>query len=353
MVSITTPIMGSLPIFIARRPVLQILALVLLLAVLLVMKESRYPGGDNTEGIHITDVLQQESQIITNEQRENLDIISTKYMEVIENDNLPELSPTVESPLVVVLLASTPRSGSSMMGQLLNSMDENSVYFFEPLYPIKHTPCIENAECVGEHLAKRYMCNGTKIKECMSASTRVIKLVRGTLETVSSVLKDERYNVKLIHLTRDPRGALKSISVAGWDSDPTARCKEINEDMEEFEQLSNIYPGRVMKISYERFCVDFDTATRDIYKFLYGKNDLPKSVVQYLEDHMQENEKGYRNIHRNASSHYQEWRLEIKEAFLQKIEQEPYCQTILSNLRYALFGTKEKALNLSYPLFLD
>ncbi|CAL4155407.1 unnamed protein product, partial [Meganyctiphanes norvegica] len=270
----------------------------------------------------------------------------------IPNELSIKLASSVDSPLIVIILSSLPRSGSSMMGLLLSSMDENSVYFFEPARPIRNSECIVDAKCLGDHLARYYNCKASKAKECQQSSLRVIKLVRGSLEDVGYVLSDSENEVKVIHLTRDPRGALRSIASAGWDSNPERRCKEVNQDMETSALLAEKYPGKVMNISYERFCIDSESYTKKIYHFLYGKVPLPERTVNFMNDHMHIEKKGFVNTHRETSSHYQEWRKEIKLQIFQSVENDKFCQLIIQKMGHNLFGTLDKLRNYSYPFFV-
>ncbi|CAL4155410.1 unnamed protein product, partial [Meganyctiphanes norvegica] len=253
-----------------------------------------------------------------------------------------KVAPSVDLPLIVILLSSLPRSGSSMMGLLLSSMDDNSVYFFEPVRTIRKSKCKVDAKCLGDHLAKFYNCKASKVKECRRSSMRVIKLVRGSLEDVGYVLSDSKHEVKVIHLTRDPRGALRSIASAGWNSNPERRCKEVNEDMEISALLSEKYPGKVMNISYERFCIDSESYTKKIYRFLYGNDHLPKRTVKFMTDHMHIQKKKKFGTYRETSSHYQEWRKEIKLKIFQRVENDLFCQLIIKKMGHNLFGTLDK-----------
>ncbi|CAL4169142.1 unnamed protein product [Meganyctiphanes norvegica] len=259
---------------------------------------------------------------------------------------------SIEKPLVVVLLSSLPRSGSSIMGQLLNSMDDDSVYFFEPLFWIRKSPCLTNSTCIGKSLYKHYSCHGFKPKICPNSKLRVMKLVRGSLEDVSIVLSDPSYNVKLIHLIRDPRGAALSIKKSGWYNNATILCKEVLGDMDTFNILNKKFPGRVMNIAYERFCKSTQEKTEDLYNFLYGKRDLINRTKVFMKEFLHSEEKGGRNIHRDSESHYQEWRHQMKESFLQEIEREPMCQEIIHRMGYALFGSKNKLIDDTYPLII-
>ncbi|CAL4085695.1 unnamed protein product [Meganyctiphanes norvegica] len=280
---------------------------------------------------------------------------------VVEKNSPESLSVVVEknppdSPLVVILFSSTQRSGSSMMGELLSTMD-NSQYWFEPFKKINHTDCYENRKCSGEYLSLTYKCileSKYAYKKCLSTSSRVIKLVRGSLADMSVALTDPEFNVKLIHLTRDPRGSLNSIP-RSWGSggdNPSVRCKEIDEDMETYSQIEPMYPGKVMNMSYERFCIDALGKTIEMYNFLYGKTDIPDKTKKYLETHMTGASNGYFNTVRDTTSHIHEWRKQIKESFFYKIEKESYCQAIINKMGYKILGSIDSVRNISVSVFL-
>jgi hypothetical protein len=88
-------------------------------------------------------------------------------------------------------------------------------------------------------------------KYCSDIGPRLIKTVRLRVPFVEDLLKDADIssNLRIVMLTRDPRGVMTSRSSMYWCenphcSDPEFACKDLDDDLEAAVRLKNKYPGK-------------------------------------------------------------------------------------------------------------
>lgn len=297
-------------------------------------------------------------------------------------------------PLVVLVLSSMPRGGSTLLTELLSSV-QDSVTFFEPLWHIEKTKCYEDEECTTRYLADVFSCSfkqefedwfkaksmffhyfspqarqcqkkrgeaniaclkGMNLRMlCETAPLVVVKVIRARLAWLHNMLEDSLINLKVIHLTRDPRGSLSSIIKFGWDSDPYSRCSGLKDDLDTYEKVRELFPSKVMQVRYEHLCLTPEDTTKGIFRFLYGNATLPSQVTSFLQEHMLSGARkgGNMSTFKNSSQEYQAWRYKIKDKYLKAIEAEPTCVYSIQHMGHALFGSQAAATNPTLPLFVD
>ncbi|KAG0728297.1 Carbohydrate sulfotransferase 3 [Chionoecetes opilio] len=298
------------------------------------------------------------------------------------------------APLVVLVLSSMPRGGSTLLVELLSTIQE-SVVLFEPLWFIEKIKCFEDEACLTTYLADVFSCSfkedfetwlkgkglffhyfneqarhclaekneakATCLKDmnlralCAAAPVVLVKVIRARLALLHNMLEDTLINLKVIHLTRDPRGSLNSIVRFGWNSDPQSRCGDLEDDLKTFEKVRQVFPSRVMQVRYEQLCLAPEATTRDIFSFLYANATLPGPVSGFLAQHMLSGvkKKGNMSTFKNSTQEFQAWRLKISENQLKVIEKEPTCQWSIKHMGHALFGSLAAANNLSLPLIIN
>jgi len=236
-----------------------------------------------------------------------------------------------------VLVATTWRSGSTFLGDLLNHYP-GVFYYFEPLhYYAQLDPqqrakaqdeaeflrslytCSFNAKNVGflHHVAnpnnkfllknhnKRLWnsCANVLPKEtmcllpeylntvCPLYPIKLIKTVRLRVAKVEPLLQDPALDLKVILLVRDPRGVYNSRGsgpVTTWCSkdicaDPAVGCRDLAEDLRAAQDLAVRYPGAVTLVRYEDLSLEPEDTTRQLLDFL----DLPWHTVMdtYIDSH--------------------------------------------------------------------
>ncbi|KAG7159369.1 carbohydrate sulfotransferase 3-like [Homarus americanus] len=307
------------------------------------------------------------------------------------------LSPpaTSSSPMFVLLLSSLARGGSTFMSELLSTI-QRSIVYFEPLWYIEKMECIQDPLCATEYLLAAFTCtfkpdfekwlmgrhgffsyfnadvrvclmmkdnkskneclNKLSLPEmCRAAPVRIMKVIRGRISWLKDILSDPKINLKIIHLTRDPRGSLNSISKFGptWPHDPHERCSVMKDDMDAYDKLSPKFPSKLLQVHFEDLCLHPENAIGNIFKFLFGNSSLPTATQRYINLHMNTEVKpNAMGTIKKSKSEFEAWRYKIPERLLSKVEVEPVCLYTIHRMRHTVFGTLERVRNSSIPLIL-
>ncbi|XP_063615223.1 carbohydrate sulfotransferase 3-like [Penaeus indicus] len=295
---------------------------------------------------------------------------------------------------IVIMLGSTARSGTSLLGELL-SQQKNALYLFEPeLFVRQHSGQKVTQELGMKHMKDMIYCRFDetfitflhrrsspfnifrhpvtktncrnwdscltipKLTEaCRAEPTRIMKVIRLRMAWMRELLDDPKYDVRVVHLVRDPRGSLYSMAKLHLHKlMPEYHCPLIYDDLVSAPKLMAEYPGRVISVTYEQFCLDpVDTATR-VWRILSGdeRASLPVMWSEYIAKHVHRTSTkriAAYGTFRNSAEQYQSWRDNITEDALTKIEE--HCQPSLELLGYNIFGDIKNARNLSVPLFAE
>ncbi|XP_068214696.1 carbohydrate sulfotransferase 3-like [Palaemon carinicauda] len=317
----------------------------------------------------------------------------TSYVQLDEPDDL-ENNPKAtqaDKTLFILLVSSSGRSGSTMMSELLGTLD-STVVFFEPIWMTKKEPCYLNGQCVPELLSSLASCSYRedfgewlrwkdlflryyhpealrcfqKPKEgngrcrrnldlrglCHRSKIRVAKVIRSRLSWIEGMLKDESLNMKVVYLVRDPRGSLASIQKLGWGSLPSKQCPLLDTDLKDFERMSKLYSEKLYRVQLERLCIQPQETVTELFRFLFDDPTLPEGVRRFMGQHMNAatSSSGVMNTVKNSSEEYQAWRWKISEEMLLDIEKEPTCQSAIRTLGHVIFGSYKNALNASVSL---
>lgn len=296
-----------------------------------------------------------------------------------------------EGEVEVAVVSSMPRSGSTLLAQILAS-PSNSVLFFEPLSYYHKVPCFQNGSCVANSIKALFDCVfddqfDAWLKEkdlfveyyhpsvarcflwprvgssacrrqldlralCRGARVKVVKVIRSRLSWLETLLDSSR--VKIIHLTRDPRGALASISRMGWKSNPSRRCADLNADLDSYASLSARYPGRINQVSLEELSQNPVEVTRNLFHFLSKDSVIGEPTKKFLSEHTNASHawpnEGNMDTHRNSAQELEAWRVSVTERQLLSVEQDPQCRAAITRLGHILFHTVENARNFSVYL---
>ena len=234
------------------------------------------------------------------------------------------------------LVATTWRSGSTFLGDLLNHYP-GVFYYFEPLHYYSHMSEEERAEAEEplEFLRSLYSCSFTESNEgflkhvaensfllakhnkrlwnscshlkhgemiCLSPEylnqicslhpIRLIKTVRFRVAKVEKLLQDPAMDLRVVLLVRDPRGVYNSRGsgpVASWCkekeecADPTVGCRDLADDIVAAEGLTARYPGKVTLVRYEDLSLSPEQTSRHLLNFV----DLPwtEAISNYIDTH--------------------------------------------------------------------
>ena len=266
---------------------------------------------------------------------------SQPYSEALPGWTLLRDNTTIGSPLRMdqrqqILLLSTWRSGSSLLGDLLSNLP-GAFYTFEPLYMYYWSGAMPARDKVGKdimelildcklqsELKKRLgywtrdnevfftarnlrtwdvcstasywsqLCYHPKLwqQTCAIYPTQVIKTVRLRVSDAKAFLKNTKMypNLKAVVLVRDPRGVIHSRRrFLQWCNTPacantTVVCDHMSRDLSAARALVKRYPERVILVRYEDLIQDpYHTVDR-----LFGTLGLPRTqyTENFLSSHM-------------------------------------------------------------------
>jgi len=237
-----------------------------------------------------------------------------------------------------ILVATTWRSGSTFLGDLLNTGNPGVFYYFEPLHYYSQMTKEEKAEAdePEDFLRSLYTCSFTSRnvgflhhvavpankfllknhnkrlwnscanllpretmclmpeylnKICPLYPIRLIKTVRLRVAKVEPLLQDPAMDLKVVMLVRDPRGVYNSRGsgpVTTWCkqdmcANPTVGCRDLADDIQAAEDLAARYPGSVTLVRYEDLSLMPEETTRHLLEFL----DLPwtEAMSNYIDTH--------------------------------------------------------------------
>ncbi|XP_068214700.1 carbohydrate sulfotransferase 1-like isoform X4 [Palaemon carinicauda] len=298
-------------------------------------------------------------------------------------------------PLIILLLSSSGRSGSTLVSNLLRTRG-NSVLFFEPLYKTmnyKIDPCHTNGTCVARYLkgiaeceyseefeqwfktwtvfysyfhlevktcltyaTDKSNCKAIDIRSrCRNATVRIIKVIRSRMAWIEDLLKDDSLNVKLIYLTRDPRATLASYRHMGWNNSPARQCHDMDQDLQTFARFAHLYPGRTHRIQLEALSINLEPTVEGLFDFLYGNRIIYDEAEAFINKNMRSKRKvtSYLHIVANSSVEYQAWRWEISAKLLRAAEKDLVCQDVFEQLGHTVFGSLRRARDEKVPLLDD
>lgn len=283
--------------------------------------------------------------------------------------------------LFVLVLASMARSGSSVFSRILSTR-QDSVLFYEPLWLKQKTSCLETGDCVNNYIKTIFQCTftvefeywlkgkpqffnyfseearlgswvGEELKSriyfdlrgaCQNSPVRIIKVIRSRLSWVEQLLDDPNFNLKIIHLTRDPRASIFSNRRIGFPSDPYKRCGALNADLEKFSELVARYPTKLTQVSFETLCQNPSLTVSKLHSFLYGDPTIPQLTMQFTNLMF-----GY-NEQNPTGMRFQAWRNSISEELLSEIENEPLCRSAITKVGHVVFGSISNTRNTEIKL---
>lgn len=320
--------------------------------------------------------------------------ILTGILQNVNEEKTVDASPQPSPPTMVMLFSSTPRSGSSFLSELLSTYSQSLVFFFEPNHKIEKVPCIKSEECLTKYLSDKFLCEwdddfqnwflsrqmflsffnkNAKIcydkkpkhktscfesinlkDQCFKSEIRMMKIIRGRLNLLETMISDPNINLKIVQLYRDPRGFMKSINkFKAWNHEPSHFCKGLEEDMITYFAILEKYPENILRISYEHFSMDPHNNTKYLFEFAFGSRVLPESTLKYLHTHTEgKTENAVMSRTKNTNYIYQEWRTKIDSKLLSDVENDPYCEAAIRMMNHRIFGSLVNAKNMSLSLFL-
>jgi len=313
-----------------------------------------------------------------------------------------------------ILIATTWRSGSTFLGDLLNHYP-GSFYYFEPLHYIyKHLDaklpldkisflkslyrCEFDANNLGylHHVAQpanKFLfknhnhrlwssCSNLLPQEtmcfmpdylravCPLYPIKLIKTVQLRVSSARELLESADMNLKIVVLVRDPRGVFSSRSqgaTASWCNSqkdcasPEVGCKHVLLDIQSARGLEADFPGRVLVLRYEDLSLNTEKVARSMLRFL----ELPwtSAISDYISTHTNKEKavavynKRTKKMEKKVNP-YTTTRKSAETAFKWrqnlswgKIQNiQKYCSAAMSEMGYTLLRDKEETTSTNLPI---
>ncbi|KAH6923100.1 hypothetical protein HPB50_021536 [Hyalomma asiaticum] len=295
-----------------------------------------------------------------------------------------------------ILLIAYFRSGSSFLGGLLSSTSNRTFFSYEPLSllstaeRLKPQTAPRGLEILANHLTchflpmadylavapKRWnhyaynvflmkLC-GRKVKVCLNPQFMAdvcrrspIQVVKVTRLSVVQVLQWLRFNaplrgnLKVVYLVRDPRGVISSRNVMSWCRksakcmNASSLCREMNEDLDAFEELGELLPKAAVRVRYEDIAKSADKESKALFDAL--GLEFSAGVKDFLRTHTVANDtKLLRNPYstvRHSSINVLKWTKKLKWNRVKEIQNA--CAPVLKRLGYKVFPNEKEFRNAS------
>jgi len=245
-----------------------------------------------------------------------------------------------------ILLLAYARSGSSFTGELL-SAGTRAAYYYEPLFSLRpNGTAIENvimrdpskSYLVERHLGGVFKCSWPLLQKlnksgfptirkrgmrCRSSNPRVVKTIRLRRAGLEPWLYQT--NIKVVHLVRDPRGILNSVSKRSvWSSllkNATFQCARMLDDMKLEDRLPR---ERYIRVRYEDLVDDTDKTLENIYSHIgLPWTEHVRKVIwshTHAENVTGTNGHGYYNTFRSSNFAHDSWKRKLARSQVTGIE---------------------------------
>ncbi|KAL1462547.1 hypothetical protein WDU94_014375 [Cyamophila willieti] len=291
------------------------------------------------------------------------------------SDLVPELGGT---PVRSIILT-TWRSGSTFLGDILDSHPGN-YYHYEPLLQyeivqIRGPPLWHEARSLVRSLT---MCNYTTLTDylqygmehnylfthnsrlwemcgqfpdlcfepeflnsfCRLFPFQSMKIVRVRLKLFQDLLNDPRLNLRVLLLIRDPRGILQSRKHRVWCpgnpdcTEPSRLCADMVSDYSAAIKFSKKYKNRFKVMRYEDISLDPYSSVSELFSF-FGL-DLHPNVIDFLDTHTKVNIGGVSSTYRDSKAAPFHWRNDL--SFEEVAQIQSSCKSALKLWGYRTAG---------------
>lgn len=197
-------------------------------------------------------------------------------------------------------------------------------------------------------------CIQTLTTLCLKTKVNVVKIIRESMQEMHTILHFDP-NVKIIHLLRDPRGALRSRKFVGefkWENIRSAAakmCSRIWDDLQMARVLWRRFPGRILTLRYEDIVASPLEAARQIYNYL--GLDLTQDIRNFVWNSTYAGHPDDCNIcttRTNATVTAYKWRTD-PATFPQILAAQAECTNVMNALGYNILSTSEEILDQTIP----
>ncbi|KAH8297901.1 hypothetical protein KR018_000501, partial [Drosophila ironensis] len=279
-------------------------------------------------------------------------------------ERLADMTPETNGTPVRSVVVTSWRSGSTFLGDILNSIPGN-FYHYEPLldFGIKQIRDPDDQELAVQNLKNLLNCDyadmldylnfgkthtylfehNTRLWDvcrefprfcwrpdfltrfCRLFPIQSMKSVRLRLAQAEKLLEDQSLSsVRIVLLVRDPRGTMQSRRHRVWCSgnedceDPKLVCQDLQDDYKTAEILLQKYPSRFRTLRYEDLSLNPSEMTQEILQF-FGLPFDP-AVEEFLDTHTKENIGGVSSTYRDSRSAPFHWIRDLKPEEIKQIQ---------------------------------
>ncbi|XP_073981438.1 carbohydrate sulfotransferase 1-like [Rhodnius prolixus] len=316
----------------------------------------------------IEDVLEQQRKIIATELK-NYHFPAGKFN--ISAKNLKDFVPESGGTPIRSIIIATWRSGSTFLGDVLNSVPGN-YYHYEPLLdhgivqvrgpPLANTALryinqllncnytdMDNYLLYGQDhnwlfthntrlwdkcLSYPHLCWNPQFlsKFCSIFPFQSMKLVRLRLNLIEALLEDPKLGIRVLLVVRDPRGTMQSRKHRDWCPgqsdcwDPTLLCADLTSDYSAAIRLHKKYPNTFRAVRYEDISLNPYKGAESLLNF-FGRYYGP-TVKRFLDTHTKINVGGVSSTFRNSRVAPFHWRNDLSHSEVLSIQRK--CLTAMS-----------------------
>lgn len=175
-----------------------------------------------------------------------------------------------------------------------------------------------------------------------------MKLVRLRLKLLRPVLEDQKLNVRIVYLVRDPRGVINSrVGTVKWCSskdcnDPSYLCADMDDDLTAAIQLQKDFPGRVYTLRYEDLSLNPVNKTKELLDYL-GLDFDPK-MKEFLDSHTTKNYDKPWSTSRESKKRVTYWVTKLDDYRLKAVQDA--CSPVMKRFGYLPIDSNK---NISVP----
>lgn len=178
-------------------------------------------------------------------------------------------------------------------------------------------------------------------QSCQMFPIQLVKMVRLRLNLTQLFLNDERMNVKVVFLVRDPRATMSSrYSSVSWCADhpdcasPEVLCSDLQDDLKVATALRQLYPDRFIMVKFEDVAMDPQAQVRSLMSFL--GMEFTAGTARFMQEHTQSNLNSPWSTKRKSSDRVTMWKKQLPLQEVHIIQNA--CESVLKNLQYEMLG---------------
>ena len=176
---------------------------------------------------------------------------------------------------------------------------------------------------------------------CKMFPIQLVKSVRLRLNLTQLFLNDEKFNVKVVFLVRDPRAIMSSrYSSVSWCSSspdcssPEALCNDMQGDLKVAAAFKKLYPQRFTMVKYEDLATDPEVKIQELMDFL--GMEYSEEISKYVKEHTQTDLNRPWSTKRKSADRVSLWKKQLPLEEIHNVQNS--CESVLKTLDYEIMG---------------